>query len=134
MARRVLFYVQHLLGIGHLKRAATVARAMQAMDDGGSLQILVESSRKDGQLSPEGQKKFLIIFKDSGEGIPKESLEHVFDPFFTTKKDGTGLGLSISYGIIQQHGGDIEIESFIREENLDNSGTKVTITLPIKRN
>jgi signal transduction histidine kinase len=107
--------------------------AMQAMDDGGNLQILVESSRKDGQLSPEGQKRFLITFKDSGEGIPKENLEHVFDPFFTTKKDGTGLGLSISYGIIQQHGGDIEIESLTREEKPDNSGTYVTITLPIKR-
>ena len=107
--------------------------AMQAMDDGGNLQILVESSRKDGQLSAEGQKRFLITFKDSGEGIPKENLEHVFDPFFTTKKDGTGLGLSISYGIIQQHGGDIEIESLTREEKPDNSGTYVTITLPIKR-
>jgi signal transduction histidine kinase len=104
------------------------------MDDGGNLQILVESSRKDGQLSSESQTKFLITFKDSGEGIPKESLEHVFDPFFTTKKDGTGLGLSISYGIIQQHGGEIEIESTTKKENPTDYGTKVTITMPLKRN
>lgn len=108
--------------------------ALQAMDDGGNLQILVESSRKDGQLSSESQTKFLITFKDSGEGIPKESLEHVFDPFFTTKKDGTGLGLSISYGIIQQHGGEIEIESITKKENPKDHGTKVTITMPLKRN
>jgi len=57
----------------------------------------------------------------------------VFDPFFTTKKDGTGLGLSISYGIIQQHGGEIEIESVTSEEKPPEHGTKVTITLPIKR-
>jgi len=107
--------------------------ALQAMDDGGKLQILVESSRKDGQSSAEPQTKFLITFQDSGDGIPKESLEHVFDPFFTTKKDGTGLGLSISYGIIQQHGGEIEIESVTSEEKPPEHGTKVTITLPIKR-
>jgi signal transduction histidine kinase len=102
--------------------------ALQAMDEGGNLQILVESSRKDGQLSSEPQTKFLITFKDSGEGIPKESLEHVFDPFFTSKKDGTGLGLSISYGIIQQHGGEIEIFSSTETED---HGTKVIVSLPI---
>jgi len=102
--------------------------ALQAMDDGGNLQISVESSRKDGQFSTDPQKNFLITFKDSGKGIPKDSLEHVFDPFFTTKKDGTGLGLSISYGIIQQHGGEIEIYS--SNESKDQ-GTKVVITLPI---
>ncbi len=102
--------------------------AMQAMDDGGSLQILVESSRKDGQFSTEPQTKFLITFQDSGEGIPKDKLEHVFDPFFTTKKDGTGLGLSISYGIIQQHGGEIEIYS---STEIEDHGTKVIVSLPI---
>ena len=107
--------------------------ALQAMDDGGNLQISVELSRKDSQFDAEHQTKFLITFQDAGEGIQRESLEHVFDPFFTTKKDGTGLGLSISYGIIQQHGGEIEIESFTRDEKPDKHGTKVTITLPTKR-
>ncbi|MCI0496249.1 ATP-binding protein, partial [candidate division KSB1 bacterium] len=105
--------------------------ALQAMDDGGKLQIAVESSHKDGLFASELPAKFLITFQDTGEGIQKENLDHVFDPFFTTKKDGTGLGLSISYGIIQQHGGEIEIESVSKKENSEAHGTKVTIVLPI---
>jgi len=110
-----------------------IMNALQAMDDGGILQITVESSRTEAQYASELPAKFFIIFQDTGEGIPKESLEHVFDPFYTTKKDGTGLGLSISYGIIQQHGGDIEIESITKEEKSETRGTKVTIVLPIHK-
>jgi len=108
-----------------------IMNALQAMDDGGKLQVAVSSCRKEGQFSSELTAKFYITFQDTGEGIPKESLEHVFDPFFTTKKDGTGLGLSISYGIIQQHGGEIEIESVPREENPESHGTRVIVILPI---
>lgn len=104
--------------------------AMQAMDDGGKLQISVASIKSETLFSAKSQAKFLITFEDNGAGIPKENLEHVFDPFFTTKKDGTGLGLSISYGIIQQHGGEIEIYS---STEIDNHGTKVVITLPMSK-
>ncbi len=110
-----------------------IMNAIQAIGDGGKLQITVEVSKRERLLRSDSQAKFLITFQDTGEGIPKESLEHVFDPFFTTKKDGTGLGLSISYGIIQQHGGEIEIESKSKNEYLEDHGTKVTITLPIRR-
>ena len=104
--------------------------AMQAMDDGGKLQILVDSIKSETPFSSKSNARFLITFEDIGAGIPRESLEHVFDPFFTTKKDGTGLGLSISYGIIQQHGGEIEIYSNTETED---HGTKVVITLPISK-
>jgi two-component system, NtrC family, sensor kinase len=54
-----------------------------------------------------------ISFEDNGAGIDPEHIGRVFDPFFTTKDigEGTGLGLSVSYGIIQEHGGDIHVES-----------------------
>ncbi|NLE37226.1 MAG: two-component sensor histidine kinase, partial [Pirellulaceae bacterium] len=64
---------------------------------------------------------------DQGRGIPAEEIDHVFDPFYTTKGEqgGTGLGLSITYGIVQQHGGTIDVES------KPGRGTTISISLPI---
>lgn len=68
----------------------------------------------------------MIAIQDDGRGIPEEILENVFEPFFTTKPDGlgTGLGLATTYGIVQQNGGFIDIES--REDR----GTTVRVFLP----
>ena len=52
-----------------------------------------------------------MSIRDTGEGIPPEHLARIFDPFFTTKSHGTGLGLSVAHGIIQEHGGVIDVES-----------------------
>jgi len=67
-----------------------------------------------------------VQFIDTGKGIPRPDLARVFQPFFTTKgaRKGTGLGLSVSLGIVQRHGGTIEIDS---EEG---AGTTVTVLLP----
>jgi signal transduction histidine kinase len=69
----------------------------------------------------------VIEIEDSGTGIPPEIIGKIFDPFFTTKKigEGTGLGLSISYGIIEKHGGHIEVASEM------GKGTTFTIRLSI---
>src|SRR5262245_6500282 len=61
----------------------------------------------------QDQTWVVITVADNGPGIPSDVLPRIFEPFFTTKKvgDGTGLGLSVSYGIIQQHGGRLSVES-----------------------
>ena len=68
-----------------------------------------------------------IIISDTGTGIRPEDLTRIFDPFFTSKEvgQGTGLGLAVSYGIIDQHGGSIEVQSTPGE------ATTFTITLSI---
>jgi signal transduction histidine kinase len=67
-----------------------------------------------------------IWVTDNGKGIPQENLTRIFDPFFTTKPvgEGTGLGLAITHQIIQQHGGDIRVDSRVGE------GTRFHIKLP----
>jgi len=87
--------------------------AMEATPDGGTI--------RSTMLLADGVLLFRIA--DSGPGIPKESLEHVFDLFFTTKPKGTGLGLAICRKIMQDHGGDISIES------AEGQGTTVTLQL-----
>ncbi len=64
-----------------------------------------------------------IIISDTGGGIPEDIIPHIFEPFFSTK-ESTGLGLAVVYGIIQQHKGEIKVES------KPNHGTTFIITLP----
>jgi signal transduction histidine kinase/HAMP domain-containing protein len=100
-----------------------------------AIQAIVENKSGDGngKLWIRTRKKdshsVEIRFKDSGTGMPEEVRKQVFDPFFTTKDVGvgTGLGLSISYGIIEKHGGTIEVESEF------GRGTEFIITLPIEQ-
>jgi two-component system, NtrC family, sensor kinase len=64
---------------------------------------------------------------DTGLGIPPEQLSRIYDPFFTTKAigRGTGLGLSITYGIVREHGGQIQVDSAVGQ------GTRFTVELPL---
>jgi hypothetical protein len=93
--------------------------AKDAMPDGGRLRI--RSYRQDSRLVVEVQ--------DSGNGISAEDIKRIYDPFFTTKAvgKGTGLGLSVSYGIIQEHSGQISVES------RPGKGTTFTLQLPLRR-
>jgi two-component system NtrC family sensor kinase len=95
-----------------------ILNAGGAMPDGGTLVVRTESLDK-GHVR--------IVFSDSGCGIPAESLEKIFEPFYTTKERGTGLGLAITRQIIEQHQGEISIESE------QGKGTTVTVTLPFER-
>jgi len=80
-----------------------IYNGIQAISDEGTLTI---STRKYNEWA-------IVTIEDSGSGIPQDIIDKIFDPFFTTKKigEGTGLGLSISYGIIEKHGGHINVES-----------------------
>jgi two-component system, NtrC family, sensor kinase len=101
-----------------------VMNAIQAMPDGGRLQIDF-GAEYESLESPGGQDYAVVSIADTGCGIPTENLDKIFDPFFTTKPGGTGLGLSTCYAIVQQHGGDLEISS------RENIGTKVSVRLPL---
>jgi two-component system NtrC family sensor kinase len=99
-----------------------VSNAAEAMEsDGrGRLSITTRHSPKKDNIT--------VSFKDTGVGIPEENLPKLFEPFFTTKKKGkgVGLGLSVAYGIIQEHGGSIGVQSE------KGNGAAFIIEIPMK--
>ncbi|HEM61081.1 MAG TPA: response regulator, partial [Chloroflexi bacterium] len=92
-------------------------------------QALLESNGPRRLLVRSQAVRDTILIKmiDNGPGIPEEHLSKIFDPFFTTKEvgQGTGLGLSIAFGIVQEHGGTITVESSPEQ------GSVFTVELPI---
>ncbi|MDY7041819.1 MAG: ATP-binding protein, partial [Chloroflexota bacterium] len=96
-----------------------VINAVEAMPDGGDVYI------KTG-LTPDG-RSITISFTDTGLGLSTEKQAKIFEPFYTTKSKGTGLGLSVSYGIIERHGGSIEVQSKLGQ------GTCFTVKLPVSQ-
>lgn len=99
-----------------------LTNAAQAIEGQGNIWI---TSRKVNQL---GHEMVEVSFQDSGKGMNPEVMEKIFDPFFSTKGvgQGTGLGLSISYGIIQSHGGEIEVKS------QPGIGTEFIVRVPLQ--
>jgi signal transduction histidine kinase len=100
----------------HLVRAFSnlIMNAQQAMVDGGTL--IIEVGPHEGGV--------MLQFKDTGVGMDQTTKDNIFDPFFTTKDSGTGLGLAMTHKIIEEHGGDIQVESSVGQ------GTTFTLTLP----
>ena len=92
--------------------------ACEAMPEGGT--IAVSTIEEDSHMR--------IDFKDSGQGMDKDTMSRIFEPFFTTKETGTGLGLSICYGIMQACQGDLRFDS------APGQGTTATLILPFKPN
>ncbi len=94
-----------------------VVNAIEAMETGGRLWV---STRRQGD-------DVLLSIRDTGPGLTPEQRTKLFEPFYTTKQTGTGLGLAVSYGIVEKHGGTIEVESE------PGRGATFTIRLPWKR-
>ncbi len=98
-----------------------LVNATQAVDEDGAIEVHTESL-------PDGDG-VRIRFTDNGCGMDDATRARIFEPFYTTKEvgQGTGLGLSISYGIINKHGGRIDVES------APGKGTTFEITLPLRQ-
>jgi signal transduction histidine kinase len=92
-----------------------IKNSLEAMPDGG---VLTVASRSE-------DRSVRIQVQDTGQGIPLDKMKSIFSPFFTTKDKGTGLGLAVTYKIIQDHGGDISVDS------KPGHGAKFTFTIPI---
>jgi signal transduction histidine kinase len=93
--------------------------AIQSMEEGGILKIGARTL----------DERLIMTISDTGKGIPEDILQKVFDPFFTTKGEGkgTGLGLWITQGIVERHGGTIQLSS------QEGKGTTVEIQLPLSK-
>ncbi len=92
-----------------------IINAVNAMPQGGSL--IVSIDRRPGYVD--------VSIKDTGKGIARDTLNRIFEPFHTTNRGSMGLGLAISRRIVEQHGGNIDVESEI------DMGTTFIVRLPV---
>jgi signal transduction histidine kinase len=90
--------------------------AQQATPSGGTVRVLTERADE-----PKG---VWVHVEDTGAGIPPDALKQIFEPFYTRKAQGTGLGLSIAKQIIEEHGGEIRVESEL------GKGARFSVFLP----
>ena len=114
----------------HLKQVFLnmIINALEAMPQGGRLEMATRCvSERDARTKDSADAGFVEIeFTDTGVGIPAEHINDIFGPFFTTKSKGMGLGLSVSCGIVERHGGQIQVESKVGE------GTTFLVRLPVE--
>lgn len=99
-----------------------ISNAAEAMEAGGGmLSLTTRHHLEENQIS--------ILIEDTGIGIAPRDIPKLFEPFFTTKKEGkgVGLGLSVAYGIVQDHGGSIDVKS------TPGKGTRFRLVFPLKR-
>jgi two-component system NtrC family sensor kinase len=94
-----------------------VNNAIQSMTEGGTIEMSTEQRGRD----------IIVTVTDTGPGIPPEVMSKLFVPFFTTRKSGSGLGMAVTRRIVENHGGNIDVESEV------GAGTVVRISLPIVR-
>lgn len=113
-----------------------VVNAVQASPEGSNVEVALRTAQRARRPgNPNGPANgsdsepgfVCITVSDHGQGMGEETLERIFEPFFTTKDvgEGTGLGLAVAYGIVQEHGGFITVESKLGE------GSRFEVYLPL---
>ena len=141
---------EHSLNLSHIKVHLHCAADLPFLiGDPEKLRQVVVNLMNNAHHAMEGQEsgalhlttrhdreknKIIAEVRDTGHGIDEHIKAKIFDPFFTTKPvgKGTGLGLSVSYGIVQEHGGIIEVDSpVITPEQSFSSGTVFRLVLPV---
>jgi len=143
IVRTTLSLAQHKMKLSRVELESRLAETLPQVDcDASQIQQVVlnlllnaaEATECRGKrlvriATEAGNGEVRLIVSDNGEGIPPENLARIFDPFFTTKSEGkgVGLGLAVSYGIIQAHGGDIEVKSQA------GVGATFVVSLPAER-
>jgi len=95
---------------------ALIVNAIEATPSGGTITITTDCTTL--------KESVVVTVSDTGKGIPDTIFPHIFEPFVSTKAKGTGLGLAMVYGIVQQHGGSIDVKTVADE------GTVFTVSLP----
>ncbi len=105
-----------------------IKNAVEEMPGGGKLTVVTRMSDLFTSVQADGRKHRLMMVKvsDTGPGISPEHLQDIFAPFFTTKDRGVGLGLALSYQIVQEHLGNIRVES------QEGAGTTFSVYLPLE--
>jgi signal transduction histidine kinase len=106
-----------------------VMNAVQASAPGGHVDIRLGRAVADPgkEATAQNQQHLRIEVEDHGSGIPANARPHIFEPFFTTKPvgAGTGLGLSVAHGIVQDHGGWMDVDT------QEGQGTRFSVFLPL---
>ncbi len=141
--KNTLLILRHRLELGNIELSLRLSDTLPKLEcDSSQMQQVIINLVMNGAEACQNKghgtvmvttlqqgNSVVIEISDTGDGIPQEVMSKIFDPFFTTKGEGKGigLGLSVVYGIIDAHGGDIEVNSKVGE------GTTFKVTLPISR-
>jgi signal transduction histidine kinase len=104
-----------------------IHNSIDAMPRGGRLLVRIKGATK----WPRGQKGLRVTVADTGHGMDRATMRRMFEPFFTTRTSvGTGLGLWLCAGVVQKHGGAIQVKS---SRQAKRSGTVISVFLPFDR-
>ena len=142
IVHRAVMLVKHKLDMQSIELIETLAEGLPPVEcDANQAQQVVlvllvnasEAMAKGGRMEvctsfDAGGEHGIVQVKDNGSGIPADVLPRIFDPFFTTKEDlnRTGLGLAVASSIVEQHGGEISVQSE------PGKGTRFTVSFPVQ--